>query len=385
MNFQFYKNIQEQADLQDILKNINPSIQLLENLQIKLSNLAQSDLKNTHFAEIGEKLERLVTKLLPNLVEDYCKLTLEYRNTAIIKHENIQGKKQGYTSKDIFLQNLGKLIEEIHILENEFNHHYSNKLLVQSHLVKDLGVQKNIIANELEYENVKPVILKSDFNYEIFKKSNPSDKKLEKLHNKDSQNKVQYNKDEWNPDEALNSEKSKNKLSSIMHSINMVPVVFVAIALLAIGATALNANEDRTERYTSFTVDKFVTLKEDIHSYYKPTPNNLNRYNDVSFKNIKEQSDLGSKVANYASNNNSFGGKMIVMPETINVENDSFSIAATNIPKKSCSNLVSEVSNLTKDIVTVNSEVVSQSGKINITSLNQACSLDSNTVKLISK
>lgn len=385
MNFPFYKKIQEQADLQDLLKSIHPAMQLLENLQIKLSNLSTTDLKNSNFSEIAEKVERLATKLLPNLVEDYCKLTLEYRNTAVIKHENIQGKKQGYTSKDIFLQNFSKLIEEIHILENQFNHHYSNKLLVQSHIVKELGVQKNIIETETEYENVKPISLKSDFNYEIFKKSEPSVKKHKKNRNKSKENTVedtpQYNEDEWNPDAPdEDNVQSKKKFSPMEEK-----VMAVVMAVVLVGVGVLTFTEDRTPLRVSSTVESFVTLKEDIQSHYKPTPNNLNRYTEVSFKNIKEKSDLGTTISDYATSNNSFGGKMIVMPETIQSANDGFSIAATGIPKNACSNLVGEVINLTKEVVTVNSEVVSQGGKMNNNSVNQACSLDSNTIKIISK
>jgi hypothetical protein len=375
MTFQFYKNFKDQADLQDVFKNISNSMQTLENLQIKLSNLQPNDLKNSNFSEIGEKVERLINKLLPSLVEDYCKLTLEYRNTSIIKHENIQGKKHGYTSKDIFLQNLGKLIEEIHVLENQFNHHYSNKLLVQSRVVKEMGVHKNIIETEVEYENVKPVKLTSDFNYDIFKKNKPPKQTQHK-----SSTKGVYTAGEWNPDKDEPPVKVPKKTKSKENI-----VIGLIVTALVIGSVILAANEDRTPQYVSYTVDKFITLKEDIHAYYKPTSNNLERYTDVSFKYVKEKSALTSKMSDYVSNNNSFGGQMIVMPETISVANDSFSITATGIPKNACSSVVSEVNALTKESVAVNSEIVSQGGKMNITSVTQACSLESNTIKILTK
>lgn len=373
MNFKFYNQLSEQPDLQDIVQYIYEPLQVLSNLETRLNNLSKEEIGSVSFAEISNKVERLINKHFPHLTEDYCKLSLEYRNTAIIKKEFFEGETHEYTSKDILLKNFSKLIEEIHILEHEFNNNYSHKLLVAHRIVDQMGVKKKAITTESEIDNVKPVVLKNNFDYENFKKSQP--KKIIPVVEK----KIVIEKEEAEEAPSISKDNVSN-VSSSFFGISFMEVIMIITTLTMIVIMATTMSRQAEEKNN---VNKAIAELEYLNSAMK-------EYTDYNTINIKAVADKGLISKDKLINDkykNVFDGEIVVAPATLNSTNDTFSIATTNIPQKVCSEMIvkmeKEVQN--KNKLLVNDTLVNPEGNLDFGNVMSACSLDNNTIKIVSQ
>ena len=338
MTFQFYNQLEGQPDLQDIVQYIFQPLQILENLKTRLDNLSSDD--SAAFAEVLCKVERLINKHFPNFTDDYCKLSLDYRNTAIIKKEYFEGRQHEYTSKDILLKNFSKLIEEIYILEHNFNENYSHKLLISHRVVEQMGVQKNLVNTEHEIEAVQPVVLKNQFDYNHFKKSEP---KPEVVH---------VTPKVIEKETEIKDTTEKSSVCNISLFDVLLIFGFIALSLLMFSMVSIKLEQSNKAAHT---IAKFEYLSSELK-------NNYTNYIDI----------------------NAFDGNFVVASETQNTTNDSFSIAATNIPFVVCPKIVAGLNSTIKntDKVLVNEILVGQKGSIDMDSVINSCNLDSNTIKI---
>lgn len=370
MNFQFYNELIKQPDVEEVIQELLPSLKTLENLNEKLKQLPKDDLKTASFAEVSNKVERLINKHFPNLVHDYCKLSLEYRNTAIIKRETAKDGINEYTAKDILLKNLSKLIEEIHVADHEFNDNYSHKLLVQNRIVNDLGVQKNLL--EIETENVKPVELKNKFDYKNFIKNNP-------LPNIEKQNPTQVLKP------VIPSAEKKQKKPSVFSKIisNIVPVGIIVLFLGSFGGTFYMMYSGTQNHIDVMNTAKtMMELNNDIRNIYYDSTEQIN-YKDLNLEKLREYkfvSDLSIVDGKYA---NKFEGQYIIKPYTLENKNDSYSVETTNLSEKTCIKLAKEISPAFIRL-TINDKIIRESPTaVDLNSIITACSLDQNKVGYI--
>lgn len=377
MKFQFYNDLVMQPDVQEVAQDLLPPIKILENLDDKLKKLPANDLNSAAFAEVSSKVDRLVNKHFPNLVHDYCKLSLEYRNTAIIKRETSKNEVKEYTAKDILLKNLSKLIEEIHVAEHEFNDNYSHKLLVQNRVVNDLGVQKNLL--EVQTETVKPVELKNNFDYKNFIKTN-KDISIEKPIP------VQVK-----PAIPVNTQKQEDSSSGILTGImnNIVTIGIIVLSLGGLGGTVymMYANtQNQVDVYSE--ARNIMELSSNIKNGYSSLAvmdsdkyKEIN-YKDISIKKLVEDNIIKDfKVSNgkYA---NKFDGEYIVKPYTYNTNNDSYSIISTNLDERTCIRLVKQIS---PAFLTININKIKEDSNVRDEDIIKACSLEENTVEFISR
>lgn len=140
MNLNFYQTINEQPDLQDVALYLNTPLKKIMGLYETIKNN-----KSIDSVQIKHTIDKIINKHFPTLVDSYCALGLEYRNNAIIKNDN----DKTYTSKDILLKNVGKLIEEIDILiENNTN------IYEDINLDDFIEIQKNTLQYEPEQSQV---------------------------------------------------------------------------------------------------------------------------------------------------------------------------------------------------------------------------------------
>lgn len=391
MKFQFYNQLVIQPDVQEIVQDLLPPIKTLENLADKLKNLSQDDVKSAAFVDVATKVERLINKHFPNLVHDYCKLSLEYRNTAIIKRETSNGQQHEYTARDILLKNLSKLIEEIHVVENNFNENYSHKLLVQNRVVNDLGVQKNLL--EIETENVKSVSLKNNFDYKNFVKNNPIPtiekqenivkiKDIEPIVNKSASNKKPP---------AL-----KGKVSKFLEGVDSFDIftssfLVTIICVLGGGTYAMYANH-QNQIDVNNEARNIMELSSSIQSFYtslavmEPDKYQEDNYKNISVKKLIENSIIPGFSVSNGKYMNKFDGEYIIKPYKLEKAGDSYSIGSENLSYTTCRRLVTEV-NTVFAIININGKVMKKKNHNNLSpeNIKSACSLNKNNVEFVNR
>lgn len=189
--YPFLSKIQSEVDLQDIFNILKKPIFVLENLEEQL--LKQQVQKKTQldYLEIQFKVEQLIHKDFPSLIDSYCDLSLDYRNTHILKKEKHGSELLSLTAKNIFVKNISILINQIYQLEKEFNETNQKNLLVRDKINSHLQTEKDSIYhldNEFNYQNYQQSFQKSleSFTTDSLSKLNepknkPSKKIKEKL------------------------------------------------------------------------------------------------------------------------------------------------------------------------------------------------------------
>lgn len=160
--YSFYETIKKQVDLQDLVEYLNDPLEKLKLLQIKLQEYKNQNLQDNkiEIEELIRETDKLEKTLFPDLINNYCKLSLEFRNNSVIKQtKDKEGNTINYTSKDLLLKNVAKLIEHIDILDEKFYTYFSFEFLVNSRIISDLGYQENFIDNNEK----SPVVLKNQY------------------------------------------------------------------------------------------------------------------------------------------------------------------------------------------------------------------------------
>lgn len=133
MNLDFLQQAKQQPDLED-------AVAYLEEPLIVLGNVMEKYGQDTTTEEYRRCL-RIVQYHLPKLFGNYCEFSLKYRNTYPIKKLIKNGHTTNYTAKDILLQDLAKIIEEIHILERQLNENNKINFLAHNRLIAQLEAE----------------------------------------------------------------------------------------------------------------------------------------------------------------------------------------------------------------------------------------------------
>ena len=164
MNYKFFKKAKQQADLQDFCNYLEGSLNILEEINEKYQSLSVSAKSNSNNMVIYLRIDKIINQYLPNMVDNFCDFSFDYRNKEIIKKIG----ELEYTAKDMLLMNLSKLIQEIKQIEKEFNEQNKFSLLVQEKILTNLGYELEFDL----YNKQKLPELKNKFDYDIFKKNN---------------------------------------------------------------------------------------------------------------------------------------------------------------------------------------------------------------------
>lgn len=159
--YSFYEQIKKEVDLQDLVQYLHHPLEKLKLLQIKLEDYKGKPTYETkiEIEELIRETNKLENSVFPDLFDNYCKLSLEFRNQKVIKQvKDSQENIQDLTSKEILLNNVAKLIEYIEVLDDRFYTYFSFEFLVNSRIISNLGYQENYIDKKKE-----SIVLKNQY------------------------------------------------------------------------------------------------------------------------------------------------------------------------------------------------------------------------------
>lgn len=372
MNSSLVNLVKQQPDLQDIVTPLEVSFSILNEIKEKLTQMNN----NLEVIDIQEKYEKLVNNFFPELINNYCNLSIEYRNTHLLESSQY---RELLTSKKIFILNIEKLIEEVKYLEIKINNIYSTKLLVQNRLMKNLGSQKPLIQLEKEPNEPLKCDIKDTFDYNIFMKETSKveelNKKTTKLKNFNAKPKEVkkydiYEDDEldWDDEESdlevslaiygKEFEKEKHKEEKEMSFCGMMlSVITVAFIIMfaTYGIFKITHNKSSTEILVNGTMETVGKLQA-----YKNTTNQ--DYQEIlSLKSVEQE----------------MNANLTIEPFTLNKANDSFKIRKILSPNN-CQSVV-DAPPLEIEQLMVNDEIV------NLKNRKTACNMNANTVEFIFK
>jgi hypothetical protein len=164
MEYTFITQAQQEPDLEDFLNYLKQPLVVIKDLFSKYEQTAKST--NTAITQLEgyAELYKIMYSIFPNLIEHYCSFSFTYRNTVKIKEDSKNKDKEWLTAKELLLINTAKLIEEIYILEKNFNESNKFNFLVDNRLIKNFGIQPDILNIETEPE----IVLPNQFNYQNY-------------------------------------------------------------------------------------------------------------------------------------------------------------------------------------------------------------------------
>lgn len=154
--YPFYENIKKEIDLQDLVQYLADPLSRLKLLQIKIEDYKRQKQTVIEIEEIARDCKKISEDLFPDLINNYGKLSLEFRNKVVIKEiKSSEGEIFKLTSKDLLLKNCAKLIEHIQLMEEKFYKHFSFDFLVNTRIISDLGFQETYLGDTYESVNLK--------------------------------------------------------------------------------------------------------------------------------------------------------------------------------------------------------------------------------------
>jgi hypothetical protein len=164
--YTFMQKAGEEPDLTDVMGYLAKIVYAVGEIK---NRLAMSERKDASNKDMQNSCEKILTVHLPKLINQYCSLTLKYRNETIVKEITYRNGIVRMTPKDVLLKDLAHLMEETQLLEKSFNESNASEFLSQSNLIQDnFGVQPQIL---LEGDTQPECItLQDNFDYESYYK-----------------------------------------------------------------------------------------------------------------------------------------------------------------------------------------------------------------------
>jgi hypothetical protein len=159
--YNFIQQAYNQPDLSDAMKSLAKLIYRLEFIQ---NHIAKSEelKKNPEIRKIDLTCNQILDKHLPELMDEYCKLSVRYRNEIAVKEKKTKEGMKALTSKDILLSDLAHLLEESDILEKSLNDNTNHDFLAKSSFITEsFGIQPKIHLEGDEPE--KKIQLENEF------------------------------------------------------------------------------------------------------------------------------------------------------------------------------------------------------------------------------
>lgn len=156
MTYEFLTKAQSQPDLSDFCEYIQKPLSILEDIQKRYKKLQVSKKVEPENLETYHKVDIILEKHLPEMVDTYCEFSFDFRNN---KNLDMQGYSS-LTAKELLLKNLAKVIEEIEIIEKEFNRNNSFNAVVQNKILENYGHKPElcldtgkVVSNNLQLDN----------------------------------------------------------------------------------------------------------------------------------------------------------------------------------------------------------------------------------------
>jgi PilS N terminal len=318
MPHDFLLKARSNPDLQDFCDYLTKPLQILEELEYRYKSLPLETKVKPINMMMHLKIDKILNQYLPNMVDNYCDFSFKYRNEHLIKTIKTKERDVSYTVKEVLLQNLAKLVEEIHVLEEDFNENNKFKLLVQEKILNHLGY-----ATDLD-DSPSKIVLENKFKYqdqEIFKKPV---KELPKEVIKQLPQIPQA--------QTVNIEKKSFDSSRILEFC----LVFGFIAVI-LTATFTMYGKVKVENQILAEVNNINVLQSGIKSLYTAKES----YTGLNNKIISSARIVPDLMAYNDNVNNSFGGTVSVKASA---NSSQFDIVYEALPDTACKKLVQDVS-----------------------------------------
>lgn len=364
MQYTFIEKAQQEPDLQEVVNYLSVPLHIIEELYHKFPQLSLTSKVDNCNQELYHKCDRIINYFLPNLINNYCHFSLKYRNEHIIKKEETKDGVIKYTAKDLLLNDISKVIEEIHIIEKQFNEHNKYEFLVTNRLVSDLGKKANILHQEIEYDT-ESVNLKNEFNYNDFKKQDMNHIFV-KTNNVPDLPIVQNSNTAIVEEDLLISlrnfffgapvaqtvqtpKNTQENTEANSTGSNILPIILLPIAMIVIlSLFNMSDGNKKTENQTEKQVvveqvAPVITQNIDNHSSYFVMNDlaSINSYIKQSYKNdnnITVNNDFVLTLDTLLPLTRINFNKYAVFGETtVNKNNDAYTITLNNISSRGCS------------------------------------------------
>lgn len=329
MTYDFYDLAKEQPDLTDVVDYLKRPILILEDIHNRIKKSSLNDKTDPNIIQINLDCDKIIHRYFPELIENYCNLSIEYRNTSIIKEERKNGQNIKYTAKDLLIKNIATLTEEVLLLEESYNESHSRHLLVQNRLVSELGVHDSLL--EMEKESPHKVKLENKFDYQAFKKINE-----EAFFKKDIKGDISIDTIKKDPPKHVVKEEKENYSGGFGIGI-LELIMLMSISFLLIFGVYNVYNQSLNSQKNYYSRELLNELSAGARTLYST----VDGYNNIS----NEQLIAANVVApQFIEHNKLTGpyGPVHVRASNLQFPNDSISIVFEHIPEKSCLYLVSK-------------------------------------------
>lgn len=258
MSYDFLKKAQLQPDLNDFCEYLKKPLSILEEIQIHYKKLQLTKKVEPSNLETYHKVDVILEKHLPEMVDTYCDFSFDYRNSKSININDIS-----LTPKELLLKNLAKVIEEIEIIEADFNRNNSFNAVVQNKILEDYGHKPQlclesgkVVSNNLQLDN--------KFDYEEFTKNNQF--------KKPNLSKAEIPKKE---DANLTQEASRG----VGMSAGLLEIIMVLglVVILATGTMTMYSGTRNAQLEQLFQYN-ILRIQEGVHNLYvnRPSVEGLN-------------------------------------------------------------------------------------------------------------
>ena len=221
-----------------------PFLRVMEELEQKFQSLSAKNKNKPENTIYSIRRDKIINNYLPKMVDNYCGFSFKYRNENFVKKENTKNGEFQYTAKELLLKNLAKVIEQIYILEEDFNQNNKRDLLVQEKILNNFSFSYSMDA--------APVFLKNKFKYE---ENNNFFKKKEKLEEK---HKAEDVKNELESETAYSS----FMVFLIAPSVIVISVLFSLVQVYKWGISIVDRNPQ-----TDIASLKNITVNTDYGRY----------------------------------------------------------------------------------------------------------------------
>jgi type II secretory pathway pseudopilin PulG len=333
MNYSFIQKAQTQPDLQEVVKYLQKPMSVLDELFDKYNQIALQSKVKLENMDIYRKCDKIIHQHLPKLIDNYCEFSFQYRNETPIKEEIKQGVIKKYTAKDLLLIDLAKVIEEIYILENDFNETNKFETLVTNRIISNLGQppeiinqephKKIVLANEFELDKYqKPIIKEEVFVKPIIKETILDD--------------------------------SNEDTDTSPGGFSLIEIILViSFMVLAMMITFILYEKVSSQQQSTQTTQALAELNNGIHLFYA-----ADSTRQFSTNNLIESNTIPPNL---------IYKKQIVIPNvnlplslsetTINAKNDSIDVTVNNLSDTLCLKVIAQ-SEAIYEKITVNKQII---------------------------
>lgn len=187
--------IKEEKDLQDVYNYLYKPLIVLDDIEKKFKSLHVKDKTREVNLDVPYKIDRIKNNYLPQIIHTYLNFDIHYRNTKVIQSVN----NQNLTAKEVLLNQISKVLEEIELIEEIYYLNNQQQFLVNGVIVDKIGYEDSLFNVDSKH-----ITLKNEFNYQSY----------------EQEEKEKQLKDKTDAEEALENEKILKKAKLIQDELD---------------------------------------------------------------------------------------------------------------------------------------------------------------------